>query len=211
MTQHIYDGGAPDKGDHADFDDLPGAAPFDDAAERWRPPSDLSQIVRHAAGALRGYADAFNWHHARAIQRGMDRCRGTRAAAAAASRAESLAGYFLIGLAAKREFAPADWSWLEWEFERAHRALRTVFNAAERDFWRVEPVAGGGRNLDCSELDQIHELENVGIVASARFAVDAIADRIQYTLSGDYDPTKARATAAEVLADLEFELREAGI
>jgi hypothetical protein len=168
------------------------------------PPSDLTMIVRHAADALECYADCACWHRDRAVARGLQPSLATRAMDGAAKRADELAG-FLRGLTLGQEhqFTAGDWSsWLEADFKKVYRSRRTVIKAAERDF------LASGRDLNGPELQQLREIEALDAMCASLDAAMFIADAMMRTLSGQYDPTKARVIAAEEMSCLYANLRE---
>lgn len=168
-------------------------------------PSDLTAIIGHAADALLCYADTARWHRARAVSRGLEALRGTRAMDGAAERADDLATYLRSLAPSDYEFTDADWaSWLEADFEKVDRSRRTVRQAAKNDFYMA------GRDLEGPEYQQLSEIEHAEAMYAALSAVMSIADAIRFVLSGEYDPTKARVIAAEEMARLYANLRKLG-
>lgn len=166
-------------------------------------PSDLAVIVRHAEDALDCYADAARWHRDRGVGRGLEASLATRAMDGAAKRADDLASLLShLTRAPEHKFTADDWLWFEASFAKVHRSRRTVIKAAERDFM------ASGRDLGGPELQHLREIEETDAMYAALSAVMCIADAIKFTLSGQYNPTRARVIAAEEMSCLHANLRE---
>lgn len=168
--------------------------------------SDLTAIVGHAVNALTIYADTAREQHTRGVARGLDGFRGLRALSGTANRADELAGDLMSLVAGDYEFTAGDWAWLELAFDKVWRSRRTVIHAAERDFF-----TRGEDDRENPEFDQLSEMENRGGMYDAHSAVASIADVIRFTLSSQYDPTRARVIAAEEMASLYNTIRELGL
>jgi hypothetical protein len=168
--------------------------------------SDLTTVIGHAANALTVYADTAREQRARGVARGLSGFRGVRALCGAANRADELAGDLTGLVAGDYEFTAGDWTWLELAFDKVWRSRRTVISAAERDISSFDDD-----DRDSPEFDQLAEMENRGGMYNAHSAVASIADAIRFTLSGRYDPTRARVIVAEEMASLHNTMRELGL
>lgn len=170
------------------------------------PLTAMQVAASHAAAALRLYAEVACFHHRRALSRSLDGRRGgTRALAAAAERADSLAGDLAGLVAARYDFTAADARWLEAAFAKVARSRRIALTAAELDFAR----AAEGRHS--GEYHQLRELEHTPAMYAAWTSLSAILDAIGLALTGYLDPVGARLIAAEEIACLQGRLRDWGM
>lgn len=171
----------------------------------YTPSSEIPFIIRHATVALSCYADTAMEQHSRGIERGLLGARGMKALSGAASRANELSLDLAGLISAGHTFTPDDNVWIEAACDKVWKSRSVILRTAESDFER------SGYDLASPEYDQLSELECRNGMYEAVDTFASIADALRFTLSGRYDPTKARVIAAEAIAYLQTTLREAGL